>query len=133
MDTIQRWRLKQRLRLATIDAAVTGVGAATQRWPIAWSERDLRTTAETWLRDQLAAIRTPYHIDTCGIMVKLIRIKDQRRTVLWSVQIPSFSRAAPHAALQELTQHLCALPLHDYPTATHIEVRLVSIGDIVAA
>jgi hypothetical protein len=132
LDGIRHWYTKQKLRQATVAAVLAGVGGMSGFWVVPAALDELTASVRAWLSAQLAEIRTPYGVDTCGIMLKLVHDDGRCRRRLWRSQIPSFARQAPQAAYDALEQQLRSLPLADYPTATHLEVQLVSIGDIVA-
>ncbi len=128
----QRWYAKHKLRQATIAAAIAGAGGSITSWPIATPRAEVVPAAQAWLADRLATVRTPRGIDTCGLALKLVQQEGGRWRRLWSVQIPCFARHTPQETYQALAQQILALPLADYPDTTHIELHLVSIGDIVA-
>jgi hypothetical protein len=130
---VQRWYAKQKLRQATIAAAIAGAGGSLTSWPISMSLDEVAPAAQQWLASTLATLRTPRGIDTCGLALKLVQ---QSATGRWRklhiVELPCFARHTPQETYQLLDQEIRALPLAAYPDATHIELHLVSIGDIVA-
>lgn len=130
---MQRWLAMRRLRNATTDAVRWGLGGQRRRWLLSDDPAQWTTEAHSWVSEQLASVRTPRGIDTCGVLVKLLRDADGQQRYLWTAQIPSFARSAPQEALEALAVQLAALPLAAVPLATHVEVQFVSIGDIVAA
>jgi|GEM_PF-2650299 len=108
-------------------------GYAANAWPLSQPSTpqdlaQLATDVQAWLSTQIIDIATPYGFSQCWILLALRREGEHRQ--LWYENLRAFSRQETQAALQDAQQHLLSLPLADYPTATRLEVYLISLGDI---
>jgi len=87
---------------------------------------------EEWLAQQWHALTDPTGLNHVNIGFVLVDWHDQRRAYRWHTLLPSRPVAERAAALQAARDQLAALPLTQYPNATHVEVYLVNLGGLVA-
>lgn len=128
---VQRWRAKRQL-LTTL-AAGHGVFSIVCPFHAALSPDDRITLAHqlrAWLRQRVATAATPDGIDHCHVFLVVVERTATQRTSLWRQSLPTFTKITAGAALDTAAAAIAAVPLDDYPTATHLEVSLISIGEI---
>ena len=130
----QWWKERQTLRLARNLQAV-GKGYAVRQWAITATmppsdRHHLAHTIRAWLERQLSATKTPYGIATYLVGMGVVAHDGTTRTPLdrWTFSIPD-RHDAPAVFTDAMTDfETRVLP----PATTHLEVYLLSLGDIVA-
>jgi len=117
-----------------LKTAAAGRGMKVQLWDLAEPrtparDRALAAEIQTWLQAQLAGSATPHGLGGFGITLMWVRMDGAERTWLGDFSPPTFQRTDALAAFEALPQLLtqCAIP----PTATHLEVYLLSFGDLI--
>jgi len=129
----QRWH-DYRLTRAATKVVTAGEGYAARTWPVPGRNADwpeVHTTITDWLALQLSGTATPYGFSRYRIGLGLAALHGDQRTPLWSELLPAFTRSETSQGLAALGDRLHTLPLAEYPTATHVEVYVLSLGDIL--
>jgi hypothetical protein len=132
---LQRYR-DERLQRTMWAVVTNDQGCAARSWPLPATPDDLPAltiTIRDWLALQLTEMTTPYGFSRYRIGRGLARMDGNDRTPLWSHLLPTFTRQAAQDGLDAAHQQLLMLPRADHPTATYIEVHLLSLGDILKA
>lgn len=127
LNTLQLLRARRRQRREARAAFADGVGATAKRWPLAYDRAALTDEADAWLRQRIARTATPYGITGCSI---LVRVSRDGNTVTWPYRSAGFVRNAPTDAITHAVAALAQLEPEQYPDATHVEVHLLSLGDV---
>lgn len=123
-----------RLTRAAAKVVTQGDGYAARTWalPATASEwPEVRTTITDWLALQLTGTATPYGFSHYNVGFALVRLGDGKRTALWHELLPGFERTATMSGLDAAQERLQTLPVADHPSVTHVEVYLMSLGDIL--
>lgn len=96
------------------------------------TRNSLATDLRFWLRERLSTMATPYGLSQCSISFVVVRKEGSQRTPLWDHQI-LFQRLQSTQALDQAEHTIRTLPLENLPQATHLEVSLMSMGEILKA
>ena len=123
-----------RLTRAAAKVVTQGDGYAARTWALPATANDwpgLHAPVMDWLALQVTGTATPYGFSHCSIGFALVQLVDGTRTALWHELLPGFERTATASGLEAACERLTTLPLADHPLATHVEVYLMSLGDIL--
>ena len=123
-----------RLTRAASKVVQDGNGYAARTWALPATVSDwpeVTTTINDWLVLQLTGTATPYGFSRYRVGIGLVAVAGDERTPLWSDLLPAFTHAEVTYGVTTLTDRLHMLPLGEHASATHLEVYLLSLGDIL--
>lgn len=121
---------RRHMKRTMVATAATGNGMHVQVWPLMESDHtQLGTAIQTWLWAQLPDTATPHGLSGYGITLMWVQMQGETRTWLGDHSIPTFQRLDAAASLDTLPQVVQQFNLP--PHATHLEVYLISFGDLV--
>jgi len=123
-----------RLKRATIAVVNDKQGYAARSWPLPATDDErhqLIQDIRAWLAVQITGTATPYGQSGYYIGLALASTGATGREALWSDLGARFNRLDVEQGLTAAEHRLEVLPVADHPTATEIEVYLLSLGDIL--
>src|SRR5437016_3408810 len=128
-QVVRRCKARRREK-AALQVVQQGQGYAVRTWRLpdgpAWPT--VAPEIRAWLAQQITGTATPYGFSRYYVLIGLVAIDESQtqRTPLWKILLEPFARAETTLGLDIAYEQLRSLPVAYHPSATHVEVYLIS-------